>query len=249
MGSLTMEYVYEPTPSMISFHHGSDRTIRSSSVTPSTHDAERHSLLSRETYHESSDSVISYIHLRKQYQLEIEQLNMRLADAEAKLKTEVARIKKKMQVQITELEMSLDVANRQNMDLQKTIKKQSLQISELQSHYDEIHRQLQQAVDSLGASQRRNQALQAELDEVRVALEQTLRGKRTAEMQLEEAGTRINELNTVNINLTSAKSKIESEYQALQSDYDEIHKELRVCLFLTTISYLTDPILFATTDR
>jgi len=54
---------------------------------------------------------------------------MRLAEAEAKLKTEVARIKKKMQAQITELEMSLDAANKQNIDLQKTIKRQALQIT------------------------------------------------------------------------------------------------------------------------
>lgn len=66
---------------------------------------------------------------RKQMLMEIEQLSMRLAEAEAKLKTEVARIKKKMQAQITELEMSLDVANKQNLELQKTIKRQSLQIS------------------------------------------------------------------------------------------------------------------------
>lgn len=62
-------------------------------------------------------------------QIEIEQLNMRLAEAEAKLKTEVARIKKKMQAQITELEMTLDAANKHNLDLQKTIKKQALQIT------------------------------------------------------------------------------------------------------------------------
>ena len=61
-------------------------------------------------------------------QIEIEQLSMRLAEAEAKLKTEVARIKKKMQIQITELEMSLDAANKQNIDLQKTIKRQGQQI-------------------------------------------------------------------------------------------------------------------------
>ena len=66
---------------------------------------------------------------RKQYQIEIEQLNMRLAEAEAKLKTEVARLKKKYQAQITELELSLDAANKANIDLQKTIKKQALQIT------------------------------------------------------------------------------------------------------------------------
>ena len=68
-------------------------------------------------------------------QIEIETLNMRLAEAEAKLKTEVARIKKKMQAQITELEMSLDTANKQNIELQKTIKKQALQITVSRVHY------------------------------------------------------------------------------------------------------------------
>lgn len=89
---------------------------------------------------------------------------------------------------------------------------------------------MQQAVDQLGAQQRRNQALQAELDELRVTLEQTIRAKRTAEQQYEEAQTRINELTTININLSSAKSKLETEYSALQADYDEVHKELRVSI-------------------
>lgn len=34
-----------------------------------------------------------------------------------------------MQLQITELEMSLDVANKNNLEMQKTIKKQSLQLT------------------------------------------------------------------------------------------------------------------------
>ena len=67
---------------------------------------------------------------RKSLTIEIEQMNGRLADAEARLKAEVLRIKKKMQVTITELEMSLDVANKSNIDLQKQIKKLSLQVAD-----------------------------------------------------------------------------------------------------------------------
>lgn len=52
-----------------------------------------------------------------------------MVEAETKLKTEVQRIKKKLQIQITELELSLDVANKNNIDLQKTIKKQSLTLT------------------------------------------------------------------------------------------------------------------------
>ena len=65
----------------------------------------------------------------KQMAIEIEQLNSRLVEAETRLKSEVQRIKKKFQIQITEMEMSLDVANKTNISLQQTIKKQSIQIT------------------------------------------------------------------------------------------------------------------------
>jgi LPS O-antigen subunit length determinant protein (WzzB/FepE family) len=65
----------------------------------------------------------------KQTSIEIEQLNIRVMEAETRLKTEVTRIKKKLHIQITELEMSLDVANKSNIELQKTVKRQSLSLT------------------------------------------------------------------------------------------------------------------------
>jgi chromosome segregation ATPase len=38
----------------------------------------------------------------------------------------------------------------------------------------------------------------------------------------------VNELTTININLSSSKAKLEQEYSALQGDYDELSKELRL---------------------
>lgn len=61
--------------------------------------------------------------------IEIDQLNCRLIEAETKLKTEIQRIRKKMTLTITELEMTLDVANKNNIEMQKSIKKQSLQLT------------------------------------------------------------------------------------------------------------------------
>jgi len=166
--------------------------------------------------------------LRKQMQIEIEQMAARLVEAETKLKTEVMRLKKKYQIQITELEMSLDVANKNNIELQKTIKKQSLQIIDLQNHYDELQRQLQTTLDQYGIAQRRIQALQAELEEMRVNIEVAVRAKRAAEQQYEEAHARVNELITINVNISAARSKLEGELSALQSDYDEVSKELKL---------------------
>jgi len=166
--------------------------------------------------------------IRKNLHIEIEQLTARLVETETKLKTEVTRIKKKYQIQITELEMSLDVANKNNIELQKTIKRQSLQMIELQNHYDELQRQLQNTIDQYGVAQRRAQALQAELEEIRTNLDNTLRSKRQIEVQYEEAHTRITELTNINVNISTSKSKLEGELAALQADYDEVHKELKL---------------------
>ncbi|XP_034839277.1 paramyosin, long form isoform X1 [Maniola hyperantus] len=166
--------------------------------------------------------------IRKQTSIEIEQLSARVVEAETRLKTEVTRIKKKLQIQITELELSLDVANKTNIDLQKTIKKQSLQLTEIQTHYDEVQRQLQVTLDQFGVAQRRIQSLTGEVEEIRGNYEQALRAKRSVEQSFEEAQTRINELTVINVNLSSSKAKIEQELGAVAADYDEITKELRI---------------------
>nr|NP_729406.1 paramyosin, isoform C [Drosophila melanogaster]NP_729407.1 paramyosin, isoform D [Drosophila melanogaster]P35416.2 RecName: Full=Paramyosin, short form; AltName: Full=Miniparamyosin [Drosophila melanogaster]AAF50371.2 paramyosin, isoform C [Drosophila melanogaster]AAN11995.1 paramyosin, isoform D [Drosophila melanogaster] len=173
-------------------------------------------------------TVEFYADSSKQTSIEIEQLNARVIEAETRLKTEVTRIKKKLQIQITELEMSLDVANKTNIDLQKVIKKQSLQLTELQAHYEDVQRQLQATLDQYAVAQRRLAGLNGELEEVRSHLDSANRAKRTVELQYEEAASRINELTTANVSLVSIKSKLEQELSVVASDYEEVSKELRI---------------------
>lgn len=44
----------------------------------------------------------------------------------------------------------------------------------------------------------------------------------------EESQSRVNELTTINVNLSSSRAKIEQELHQLVSDYEEVSKELRV---------------------
>jgi len=166
--------------------------------------------------------------VRKNMSIEIEQLNTRVVEAETRLKSEVSKIKKKFQLTITELEMSLDTANKTNIDLQKTVKKQSITLQELQVHYDELQRQLQQTLDQYGMAQRRIQALTAEYEEARANLEAAIRGRRAIEVQYEDAGARIKDLSVINTNLASAKMKLEQEISIIASDYESVSKELRI---------------------
>uniref|UniRef100_A0A1B6CN10 Paramyosin n=1 Tax=Clastoptera arizonana TaxID=38151 RepID=A0A1B6CN10_9HEMI len=164
----------------------------------------------------------------KQTSIEIEQLNARVVEAETRLKTEVTRIKKKLQITITELELSLDVANKNNLELQKTVKKQSLQLTELQGHYDEIQRQLAVTLDQYAITTRKVQSLTGELEEIRGNYDQALRSKRIAEQMYEESQGKVNELITINTNLSATRAKIEQELQTLASDYEEVTKELKI---------------------
>lgn len=59
-------------------------------------------------------------------------------------------------------------------------------------------------------------------------MEQALRLKRCAEEACEEYRIKINEMQTINVNLTSMKSKLEQELVNLTSDYDEVTKELKM---------------------
>lgn len=128
---------------------------------------------------------------------------------------------------------------------------------ELQAHYDEGQRQLAVTLDQLAIAQRKIQSLTGEMEELRgnydavslkhsiqpkifriicttkvqsfnLYLFQTLRNKRAIEIMYEESQSRVNELTTINVNLSSSRSKIEQELHQLVSDYEEVSKELRV---------------------
>jgi chromosome segregation ATPase len=166
--------------------------------------------------------------IRKQTSIEIEQLNARVIEAETRLKSEVQRIKKKFQIQITEMEMSLDVVNKTNIDLQKTIKKQSMHLTEITAQYEELQRQLQTTIDQYSIAQRRIQSLSGELEELRVNYDQSLRSKRQVEISLEESSTRNAELTSINISLQNTRGKLEAELATLAADYEEVTRELRL---------------------
>lgn len=61
---------------------------------------------------------------------------------------------------------------------------------------------------------------------------QALRNKRQVEQMYEDAQSRINELTTINVNLSACRSKMEQELGQIAGDLDEAHKELRVSKYL-----------------
>ncbi|CAL4062729.1 unnamed protein product [Meganyctiphanes norvegica] len=149
--------------------------------------------------------------------------NMQAAlEAEAKARAEALRQKAKYEADIHELEISLDHANKANSDLAKTIKKVGLDIKTMQDKYMEENNLASEFREQFSVAERRGNSLHGELEESRTLLEQSDRGRRQAEADLADVNEQYQDLYNQHNSLSIVKRKIESEYQTLSADLNEM---------------------------
>ncbi len=166
--------------------------------------------------------------VKKKLTTEIESLTIRLQEAESRLKNEVEKMKQKMAVTITELEMSLDAANKGNAQLQGTCKTQATKIQELSSAYEDVSRKLQQSVEQYQVTIQKLQIVEQELNTMKVNVGNAQRDKMALENKVKETTARITDITNINNQLTSVKTKLESELKSVSADYDDIARELKL---------------------
>merc|ERR1719340_462515 len=118
--------------------------------------------------------------IRKKMIVEIETLTVRLRETEAKLQNEVEKIKKKMAVTITELEMSLDASNKSNGQLTLASKAQQQKITELTAALDKANMNLKAGGEQNMAFAGKIQMLEVDITKIRQVLEQTNNAKKIA---------------------------------------------------------------------
>lgn len=151
---------------------------------------------------------------RKTFQKAIDGMQSAL-EMEVKAKAEASRMKKKLEADVAELEVSLEHANAANQESQRTIKGYHQQIRETQSRLEEEQRAKEVCRDQLIASDRRAHTLQNALEEARTLLEQADRARRMAEQELSDSNEQLSELTCTNQAIAGAKRKLESEIQTL----------------------------------
>merc|ERR1712149_114142 len=132
-------------------------------------------------------------------------------DAEIRSRSEAVRIKKKMEGEISDLEIQLAHANRQYTDAARANKDITGQIKDVQMSIDDTERQADDIKEQCAVTERRQNLLQAEIDELRVSVEQAEKGRKMAEQELMEANERANLLHAQNTALANQKRKIEQE--------------------------------------
>jgi myosin protein heavy chain/myosin heavy chain 6/7 len=142
--------------------------------------------------------------------------NMQCAlEIESKGKAEALRMKKKLESDVTELEMALDHVNAASIENQKVIKRYHQQIREAQEKLEDEQRLKETVRDQLIANERRAHSMQNHLEEARTLLEQADRARRITEQELSDTNEQLSELTVQNQSIAGAKRKLEAEMQTL----------------------------------
>ena len=149
-------------------------------------------------------------------------------ETEAKGKAEALRMKKKLEGDAADLGLALEHAIAGNAETQQTIKKYQLQVRDAQAKVDAESQSKSAAADNKVAADRKAAAMQNCLEESRALLETADRQRRAAEQELADSNEGLADLSNVNQSIAAARRKLESEYNQLQSDLDEMTNEARM---------------------
>merc|ERR1711994_624537 len=161
---------------------------------------------------------------RKNFNKAIDNMQSAL-EQENKGKAEALRMKKKLESDVGELELSLDHANAANIETQKVIKRYHQQIRDMQCKLEDEQRAKEICRDQLLAADRRSNSMKNALEEARTLLEQADRARRVTEQELADTNEQLSELTCQNQAIAGAKRKLESESQTLAGDLDEMASE------------------------
>merc|ERR1719479_592512 len=164
---------------------------------------------------------------KKNFAKAIDGMQMEL-ESETKGKVEALRMKKKLECDVCDLGVALEHANAANAESQRNIKRIQTTIREVQAKYEEEVRAKTAAQDSLIAAERRVNANQNALEEARTLLEQSDRNRRMIEQELADTNETLSQQTCTNQAINGAKSKCESELNALGHDLDEMTAEAKM---------------------
>merc|ERR1739848_395715 len=153
---------------------------------------------------------------------------MAIKKTESKGKAEAMRMKKKLETDVTDLELALEHANAGALETQGTIKKYQCQVRDAQVKVDDESHMKSIAQDAKVASERKAGSMQNALEEGRTMLEQADRGRRSLEQELADSNEALADLSNQNQAILAAKRKLENELSTLTAELDEMAAEAKL---------------------
>lgn len=158
-----------------------------------------------------------FIH-RKAYERSIDSIRTSL-ETEVKDKAQAVYMKKKLEADIGQLEVTLKRTKEAHSDLQKTYERVRSENEDHQAKLEDSERLVSQQQEQLHVFERRIGSVMAELEEAHTLLEQADRSRRSVGVKLSEANDYIRKLTAENENLLASKERLDDELQSIQVSY------------------------------
>merc|ERR1719370_1138183 len=143
-------------------------------------------------------------------------------ECEQRAKAEALRIKRKLEGDINDLEISVDQANKANNEAQKLIKRHQGQYRDAEIACSEEAKARAELQGKANISERRANALQGEMEEARSLLDSADRGKRQTEKELEESRRAVSEMTAINSKASAEKRRIEGDVHTMHAEIDQM---------------------------
>lgn len=134
-------------------------------------------------------------------------------DNEAKGKNALLTQKKKIETDINDMELAMDMANKTNLDAQKNIKKLIVQTQELQLQVDDEQRQRDEAREKYLTAEKQVANIFVEKREMELQREQLEHNKQHREIDLTDQRAQKQELQSENMQITTARRTVENEME------------------------------------
>ncbi|XP_059767991.1 myosin-8-like, partial [Balaenoptera ricei] len=146
-------------------------------------------------------------------------------DAEIWSRNVALRLKKKMERDLSEMEIQLGHSNRQVAETQKHLCSVQSQLKDSQLHLDDALRSSEDLKEQLALVEHRNGLSLEEPEERKVALARTERTRKLAEHELLEASDRVQLLHSHNTCLINTKKKLEADIAQCQAEVEKSIQE------------------------
>merc|ERR1712123_368472 len=175
----------------------------------------------QETDRRIAEKEEEFENTRKNHGRAMDSLNASL-ESEQRAKGEALRIKKKLEGTINELEIALDHANKANAEGMKAIKRYQGQLRDTIQAFETESRARQQVMEQVGIAERKSAALAGEMDESRALLDAAERSKRQLDVELGDARSSINEMQSINSREMAAKRGLEGPLHSCQAELEAL---------------------------
>ena len=173
----------------------------------------------------SSLIIILYC-FSKNHDRAMDSLNASL-ETEQNAKLECLRMKKKIEGDINDLEITLDQANKAHSEAHKTIKRYQSQVREAELSYEEQHRVRVETSEKASVLERKALSLKMELDEAQSLLDTAERGKVGIDQEVASSRAAVSDMSAINSKAMSDKRALESQIHSLHAELEDLMVQAR----------------------